>query len=146
MPNTTDLKQAIVSALGTQADAVALWANRVYPTIIPQTAPPGVAKLTYMFDDSQHDTHLTAPAGIRYVSVVFTAYSAAQADIETAREVLRGFFQGFKTTLAGVPIIFVFFEHENDGYDEPISGSDIGTHWKEMPFTFKLRETLPTNA
>lgn len=145
-PNTTDLKQAIVAALAAAAEAQALFEGRVYPVIIPQTSARGAASLTYQFNDSDHDTTLTAPAGMRYVEVLFRVTSFDHADIELGREVIRNLLQGFKTTLAGVAIIFVFFEHETDGYDEPISGGDIGVYWKELPFTFKLRETMPTNA
>jgi hypothetical protein len=142
----SDLKQAIVAALAGQTQSRALFDNRIFPVIIPQTAQSGAPTLTYQFNNSIHDTSLTAPAGIRYVSVLFRVSSFSQADIEAGREVLRSFFQGYKTLLEGLPIIFVFFEYETDGYDEPISGSDIGTYWKELPFTFKLRESMPTNT
>jgi hypothetical protein len=142
---TGDLKQAIVAALGVQPAAVALFGNRIFPVVIPQTAQTGAPSLTYQFNDSTHDSGLVTPAGMRYVSVLFRVSSYNHGDVETGREVLRSFFQGYKTLLAGLPIIFVWFDYETDGYDEPISGSDIGIHWKECPFTFKLRESMPTN-
>lgn len=116
-----DLKLAIVEALQTDDASQALFGANIYPVIIPQTAPLGAPTLTYQFEDSKHDATLSAPAGVRYVDVLFTASSAIHADVETAREVLRAMIQGFRGTLAGVPIIGVWFELESDGYDEPIA-------------------------
>jgi hypothetical protein len=145
-PILEDLKLALLAAFEADPAAAALFGNRIYPVIIPQSSPMGAATLTYQMSDSQHDDTLTAPAGIRYVSILFRVSSYNHADIESGREVLRNFFQGFAGELDGLPIIRVFFDTEDDGYDEPISGSDIGIYWKELPFTFKLRESRPTNV
>ncbi len=143
---TEELKVALLAALEADPAAAALFGDRIYPVIIPQSSPQGAATLTYQFEQSQHDTTLTAPAGIRYVSILFRVSSFDHADIESGREVIRNFFQGFRGELDGLPIIYIYFDTENDGYDEPISGNDIGTYWKELPFTFKLRESMPTNV
>jgi len=141
-----ELKRAIVAALAADAAAAALFGDRIFPVAIPQSAAIGPATLTYQFDSSRHDQTLSGPAGMRYVTCGFRVYSARHGDLEVGREVLRGILDGVAGTLQGVRIIRVYFETESDGYDEPLPGSDAGTHWKDLPFTVKLREWVPDRA
>jgi hypothetical protein len=128
-----DLKQAIVAALGDL---------NLYPDVIPQTnVGPAVA---FWFTTSSHGTSLTAAGGIRRTTVQFEIQAQTTAQIEAVSEVIRNRVQGLRRALAGLPISFVAYETEADGYYEPLPGSDLGTHWKQVDYVFVHRESAPT--
>jgi len=143
-----NLKQAIVAALAEETALAALVGPNVFPKIIPETCSlANSAAITYKFLTSAHTTNLRQAAGMQSVRVRFGVYSFNEADTETIKEILRNLFQGFSTSLAGLPIVFVTLEDGDiDDYDEPIAGSDSGTYSKEFDFLFKLRESIPTNT
>ena len=125
----------------------AILENNIFPVVIPQTAKlVNSAALTYKFISSNHSTNIRKAAGMQSVRVRFRVSGFSRIDVEMTKEILRNLFQGFSTKLAGLPIVFVTFENEVDDYSEPLPGSDLGTHWKEFDFLFKLRETIPTNT
>jgi hypothetical protein len=142
-----NLKQAIVAALSVHAPTVAMIGQNFFPVVIPQTTNLASAPaLTYKVVTSLHDMNIAAASGMRSTRIRFRISSFAHGDIESCLEILRNLLQGFKSILAGLPIVFVTLENEFDGYDEPIPGSDLGTHYKEFDFLFKLRESIPSNA
>lgn len=141
IPGGVDLKQAIAAALLADASLAAKCGDRVYPTALPQTATlPAVG---YWFTGSEHTASLTGAAGMRSVRVRFEILTRLVSDMEALAEVIRNRFQGLIGTISGVSIAFVTLEDERDRYEEPLQGSDLGTHAKEFDLLFKLRETIP---
>jgi hypothetical protein len=141
-----NLKEAIVATLSAHAPTIALVGQSLYPMVVPQSHTPGDPALTYRIISSLHDTNIAKASGMRSTRVRFRISSAVQGDVEACLEVLRQLFQGLIGPLSGLPICFVTLENEVDDYDEPIPGSDLGTHYKEFDFVFKFRESIPTNT
>ena len=113
------LKQAIVAALLAETNLTAILGSNVFPVVIPEsTNLANSAALTYKFISSLHATKLVGAAGMQSVRVRFRVSSFTHIDVETIKEIVRNLMQGYSTTLQGLPIVFVTFENEVDGYDE----------------------------
>lgn len=142
--NPPDLKQAIVAALQASEEFQTIAGMQIFPTMLPQTArAPAVA---YHVFESDHTMEQGGAAGMREVQVEYEILTYLVSDMEAMCELLRNRFQGLIQLVSGVLIKWVSFDGQADQYFEPLAGSDLGTHYKSLRFTYKLRETLPTHT
>jgi hypothetical protein len=146
-PPVPGLKEALAAALAVYLPSVNLIGQAYYPLYLPQTVNLAAGPaLTYHVVSSLHVMNLATAAGMRETRIRFTVFSYRHRDLETCLEILRNYWTGYKTILGGLPLSFAYLENEDDGYDEPIAGSDLGVHFKEFDYVFKFRESIPTNA
>ena len=138
------IRQELVDDTAVAALAVA----RVYPQMAAQGA--ALPYLVYSRISTDRPRHLLSAAGITSARVQVDCYASTYSGAKTLADKVRLCLDGLRATTIGSGSSTLFVRHialdsERDGFDNPIDGSQLGTHRIIQDFIVWSAETVPTH-
>jgi len=122
------IEEALQAYLIGNAGVAALFGDRIYPNVIPQTSPlPAAAFQTVT--TTGDDTH-DGPSGWTEITLQITVDGAAYLATKAAVRAIYLALRGYSGTLSGVKIYYISRENLIDGYNEGSKSTTIRQDFK----------------
>lgn len=115
---------------------------RIYPVRRPQ-AVTGDA-ICFWRTSGGHDHNLTGSSGTAIGTFAIEAISSSYTNADAIAEAIRQGMQGFSGTMGSTAVKSVILDDEQDGYDDPLDGSDVVTYRIALLYRIRYTESKPT--
>lgn len=143
---TLTLRQAIRAGLRADPGVQAIVGENVWALKIPQ-GKGKVPAIVYQLPASDRNRTMDGPTGtvigeFRFAGVALDPSVAEEATIAVRLLFDRPAAQTPYTLLGGVVIEEVISGPEQDAYDPPDDGGDVGRYWTVLNYTFRARERV----
>jgi hypothetical protein len=139
----TLLLEAVDAKLRSITSLTALVGNRIFGNKAPQwTADIKRAfgepfpRIVYQDSTVEQHRHLEGSDGSALIVVTIDIYSQRYLQAKQIAEILRVNLDTFRGDMGGVLVDEVSLESMNDFYEDPVDGSDVGSHSVSIDFFF----------
>lgn len=122
-----ELEAAIKSRLGAYGGLTALVASRVYPLQLPQR--PTLPAVTYRRIDGPREHAMGADPGLAHPRIQVDSWGASYADTKAVATQVRGALQRWRGIAAGVEVLAVYLQGDEDGYEPETKQWRVRQDW-----------------
>ena len=122
-----EVEAAIKSRLGGYGGLSALVASRVYPLHLPQR--PTLPAVTYQRIDGPREHAMGADPGLAHPRIQVDSWAASYASAKAVATQVRGALQRWRGTAAGVEVLAIYLESDQDDYEPETKQWRVRQDW-----------------